>query len=56
MDAACFCKSGVSHHPLHLGEKWDAYKGELYARRTWFELTIDAGRQQVKLISVHPSK
>ncbi|HKP75966.1 MAG TPA: hypothetical protein VJT67_10515, partial [Longimicrobiaceae bacterium] len=41
MDVTCFCKSGVSHHPLHLGETWDAYKREFYGRRTWFEITID---------------
>jgi len=56
MDTGCFAKSGVSHHPLHVGERWDAYKCEFRGRRTWFELTIDASRQQVKLISVHPSK
>jgi len=56
MDEQCFCKSGISHHPLHVGEKWDAYKCPLYGRRTWFELTLDVVRGQVKLISVHPSK
>lgn len=56
MDATCFCKSGISHHPLHTGETWDAYKHELYGRRMWFELTIDGRVGKVKLISVHPTK
>ena len=56
MDAACFCKSGISTHPLHIGETWDAYKHELYGRRMWIELTIDARVVKVKVISVHPTK
>jgi len=56
LDSTCFCKSGISRHPLHVGETWDAYKGELNGRRTWFELTVDTQVQKLKVISVHPTK